>query len=77
MVKKSIVRKVVDKTFDACKSAGVKKLLIRAAESYAVLSERKILQVANKHTKYRKFNVRFMNKAIPLSVRVSDVTEQV
>ena len=45
MVKKSEVRKVADKTFDACKSAGVKKLRVRAAESYAGLSKNKILQV--------------------------------
>ena len=45
MVKKSEVRKVVDKTFDACKSAGVKKLRVRAAESYGGLSESKILEM--------------------------------
>ena len=45
VVKKSEVRKVADKTFDACKSAGVKKLRVRAAESYAGLSKNKILQV--------------------------------
>ena len=53
MVKKSEVRKVVDKTFDACKSAGVKKLRVRAAESYSGLSENKILEITKKHVKYR------------------------
>ena len=76
MVKKSEVRKVVDKTFDACKSAGVKKLRVRAAESYSGLSENKILEI-KKHVKYRKFNVKFLNKAIPRPVRVSSVMEQV
>ena len=71
MVKKSEIRKVVDKTFDAGKSAGVKKLRITAAGSYSVLSEQKILEVTSKHTKYRKFNVNFMNKAIPRPGRVS------
>ena len=65
MVKKSEFRKVVDKTFAACKSAGVKKLRVRAAESYAGLSENKILEITNKHVKYRKFNVKFLSKAIP------------
>ena len=77
VVKKSEVRKVVDKTFDACKSAVVKKLRVRAAESYAGLSENKILEITNKHVKYRKFNVKFLNKAIPRPVRVSSVMEQV
>ena len=76
MVKKSEVRKVVDKTFDACKSAGAKKLRVRAAESYSGLSENKILEI-KKHVKYRKFNVKFLNKAIPRPVRVSSVMEQV
>ena len=56
VVKKSEIPKVVDKTFDACKSAWVKKLCVRAAESYAGLSENKILEITNKHVKYRKFN---------------------
>ena len=77
MVKKSEFRKVVDKTFAACKSAGVKKLRVRAAESYAGLNENKILEITNKHVKYRKFNVKFLNKAIPRPVRVSSVMEQV
>ena len=77
MVKKSEFRKVVDKRFDACKSAGVKKLLVRAAESFAGSSENKILEITNKHVKYRKFNVKFLNKAIPRPVRVSSVMEQV
>ena len=77
MVKRSDVGKVVDKTFDACKSAGVKKIRVRAADSYAGLSERKILEITNKHVKYRKFNVKFMNKATPRPIRVSHVMEQV
>ena len=77
MVKKSEVRKVVDKTFGACKITSVKKLCIRAIESYAGLSERKILEVANKHTKYRKLNLKFMNKIILRPAKVPDATEQV
>ena len=36
----------------------------RAAESYAGLSENKILEITNKYVKYRKFNVKFLNKVI-------------
>ena len=77
VVKKSEIPKVVDKTFDACKSAWVKKLCVRAAESYAGLSENKILEITNKHVKYPKFNIKFLNKAIPWPVRVSSVMKQV
>ena len=55
MVKNFEVRKVVDKKFDAYKSAGVKKLRVRTAESYAGLSENKILEITKKHVKYYKF----------------------
>ena len=58
-------------------SAGVKKLRLRAAESYADLSENKILEITDKHVKYRKYNVKFLDKAIPRAVRVSSVMEQV
>ena len=74
---RSEVRKIVDKTLNICKAAGVKKLHVRAAETYAGLSENKILEITNKHVKYRKFNVKFLNKAIPRPVRVSSVMEQV
>ena len=49
----------------------------RAAESYAGLSENKILEITNKYVKYRKFNVKFLNKVIWRPVRVSSVMEQV
>ena len=71
------VHKVVDKTLDACRSAGVKKLRVRAAKSYAGLSENKILEIINKHVKYRKFNFTFLNKAISRPRRISSVMEQV
>ena len=77
VVKKSEVHKVVDKTFDACKSVKVKKPHVTAAKSYAGLSENRILEITNKHVKYCKFNVKFLNKAIPQPVRVSNAMEQV
>ena len=43
----------------------------------AGLRERKILEVTNQLTKYRKFNVKFMNKVIPNPVRVLELMEQV
>ena len=49
----------------------------RAAESYAGLNKNKILEITNKHVKYRKFNFKFLNKSIPQPVRVSSVMEQV
>ena len=58
-------------------SAGVKKLRLRAAESYADLSENKVLEITDKHVKYRKYKVKFLDKAIPRAVRVSSVMEQV
>ena len=64
-------------SLDACKSTGVKKLCIRAAESHAGLSKKKISEITNKHVKYRKFNVKFWNKVIPRPVRVPSVMEQV
>ena len=53
-----------------CKSAAVKKLRVRAAESYAALSENKILEKTDKHVKYNKVNVKFLNKVITRPVRV-------
>ena len=58
-------------------SAGVKRLRLRAAESYADLSENKILEITDKHVKYGKYNVKLLDKAIPRAVRVSSVMEQV
>ena len=51
----------------------------RSAPGYASLSAQKILEVTNKHTKYLKFNVKFMKKATltPPPVRVSDMKVQV
>ena len=51
----------------------------RSAPGYASLSAQKILEVTIKHTKYLKFNVKFMKKATltPPPVRVSDMKVQV
>lgn len=71
------MKRVVGKTFDECKSAGVKKIRLRAASSYAGISERQILRITNNNIKYRKFNAKFTNKAVPRPVRAKHVMEQV
>ena len=65
MLKKSDVRRIVSKTFDDTKDAGVKKICLRAVHSFFGLSERNILGITNNEAKYRKFNAKFMNKAVP------------
>ena len=67
MVKRFEVWKVADKTFDNCNSAGFKKLRIGAADNYAGVSERKIVEVTDKHTKYRKFRVSDVMEFVDLS----------
>ena len=76
MVKKPEVRKVVDKIFDACKPAGVKKLCIETADNCAGFIEQKMLEVKNKNTRCRKLKLKFMEKATLRPVRVSHVMEQ-
>lgn len=56
----------------ACKSSGIK-----AVDSYAALSKRNIFGVTSKLTEYLKFNAKFMNKAMPHHLTVSDFMEQV
>ena len=73
---KSEVWKVVRKTLDACNSARVKKLRIRAVDSYASLIEQKIYEVSNKKLNTPTF-MKFMNKDTLPPVRVSGVKEQV
>lgn len=77
VVKQFEVGTIVNKTFNSCKSAGVKKLRIRASESYAGLSERKILDITNKNTYYRKFNAKFTNNTTLRNEGELDVMEQI
>ena len=62
-------------SFLAPKSGDCCQIGPKSAPGYASLSAQKILEVTNKHTKYLKFNVKFMKKATlpPPPVRVSDV----
>ena len=75
-MRKSKIKQVVKKTFDACKSAGARKIRFRPAEPYAGMSERRILKITNKNVKYHQFNAKFTNKAILRPIRVKRVMEQ-
>ena len=48
---KSKIKQTVKKTFDACKSAGARKIRFHAAESYAGMSEKQILKITNNNFK--------------------------
>ena len=77
MIRRSDVSSIVNKTFHECKSAGARKLRIRAADSYAGLTERQILKITNNKFKYRKYNAKFTNKAIPRPVRAKEILQQI
>ena len=76
VVKKSSVSALVGKTLDEAKSGSCKKLRNRAANSYAGLSEKQILQVTNIKFKYRVHNAKFTNKAAPKPVVAKSVQSQ-
>ena len=66
-MRKSKRKEIVKTTFDASKSAGARN---------AGMSERRIVKITNNDFKYRQFNVKFTNKAIPRQIRVKRVMEQ-
>ena len=76
MVKAGDIHDVVDQTFHNRKSAGYKKIRTRAADAYAGLSNKKILGITTNDRNYRKFSIRFTNKAKPRPVRVKKIHEQ-
>lgn len=76
MVKKSESKVIVGKTFRKNKSGGYKKLRTRAADSYAGLSNKEILQVTKNDVKYRQYTVKFTNRAKPKPVRVQNIHDQ-
>ena len=65
VLKEKDVKKCVAKAFHLSKSAGYKKIRTRALDGYAGLSRRNILQVTGNDPKYKKFTVKFTNKATP------------
>ena len=76
MLKKSDVQRIVNKTFNNTKAAGVKKILLRAAHSFSGLSERNILGITNNEGKYQNFNAKFLKKAAPRPVRTEKIFSQ-
>ena len=67
---------IVEKAFKAAKSAGIKKLRLRTAESIAGLSEQRIFRITGKKLSYKVHNTRFRNKAVPCPVQAKHVQSQ-
>ena len=63
----------MEKAFTEAKSGGAKKLRLRTADSVVGLREREILKITAKSPRFRPFNVKFKNKAIPRPVRVKEI----
>ena len=61
-MKRSEVKKIVEKAFHKSTSAGYRKLH-KMADGYAGLSKHQVLKIASTNEKIRKFNVKFTNKA--------------
>ena len=72
----SKIKQTVKKTFDACKLSEARKIWFRKAEPYAGMSERQILKTTKNNFKYRQFNSKFTNKAIPHPTRIKRAMEQ-
>ena len=61
------------KTIIKNKSGGHRKIQAAAADAYAGVSKREVLKVTNNDGKFRRFNARFTNKAVPKPVRAKKV----
>ena len=75
-MKRSEVKKIVEKVFHKSESAGYKELHKRTADGYAGLSKRQDLKCALTNEIIRKFSVKFTNKAKPGPVIVKGIHEQ-
>ena len=51
-------------TFIKNKSGGCRKIRTRAADGYSGLSKQNVLKVTENDLKFRRFNIRFTNKAV-------------
>jgi len=71
VIKKSEIRKVVERENDKSKSAGTRKLRLHAANKYSCVSEKKILEVVKTDNKFRHFNAKFTNRAALRPVRAT------
>ena len=58
VTRKSKIKQAVKKIFDACKSAGARKIRFRPAEPYAGMSERRILKTTDNNVKYQQPNAK-------------------
>ena len=67
---------IVDKAFKAAKSAGIMKLILRAAESVADLSQKRLSRITGTKPSYKVLNARFRNKAVPCPVEANHVQLQ-
>ena len=64
---------IVDKAFKAAKSAVIKKLRLRTAESVGDLSEKRITRIIGKKLSCKVHNAGFRNKAVPCPVQAKHV----
>ena len=67
---------IVGKTVKTAKSAGIKKLRLRTAESVASLNGKRISQITSKKLCYKVHIARFKNKAVPCPVQAKHVHSQ-
>ena len=67
---------IVGKTVKTAKSAGIKKLRLRTAESVASLNGKRISQITSKKLCYKVHIARFKNKAVPCPVQAKHVQSQ-
>ena len=67
----------MEKAFTEIKSGEAKKIWLRAADSVVGLSEKEILKVTAKSPRFRSFNVKFKNKAIPQPVEEIQTQHQI
>ena len=73
VLKKTEVKNCVSKTFNKSKCVDYKKLRTRALDGYAGISRGNILKVTTNDAEFKKFNVKFTNKAIPKPVTAKGV----
>lgn len=75
VLKKDEIKMCVTKTFKQSKSAGYKKLRMRALDGYAGLSRSNILKITSNNADFKKFTIKFTNKAIPKPIIAKEVSE--
>ena len=74
VLKKGPTKKCVRKTFPKSKTVGSKKIRTGALDGYAGLSRNNILTVTSIDAEFKKFTVKFINKAAPRPVIATKVS---